>query len=176
MTTVVKFGKLEKSNRVATRQKEFSMSNFWSSIRASAEVEPVVEQKSGFWESLGISSKVEEPVEDIVVKPSVKESKAVQKAEQVYETIEGLVLATEDCIHHWIIPNNVDNPKWTIGSCKKCNGEKWFNNQFSEKSEKFNDTLIHPTGTGFTDSITNNDVRDITQNYNAEKNSAEEGE
>ena len=84
MTTVVKFGKLEKSNRVATRQKEFSMSNFWSSIMASAEVEPVVEQKSGFWESLGISSKVVEPVK----------AKAVQAVLASYvKEKSGLVIA-----------------------------------------------------------------------------------
>ena len=157
------------------------MSSFWQRLVDNSIVEQVEEQVAvtepiGFWASLGLGSKVEEPVEKTVVKPSVKKSKAVQKAEQVYETIEGLVVPTEDCVHHWLIPNNVDNPKWTIGSCKKCSGEKWFNNQFSEKSKQFNDTLIHPTGTGLTDSITNNDIRDITQNYNAEKNSAEEGE
>ena len=116
------------------------MSNFWDGIIFSTKVEtkPV---KSSFWESLGLSHPL---IADKLAKQSKpkkgtakKSSKAVVKAERVYETVDNMIVPAEDCKHHWIIPTNT---KWVIGTCKLCSGERWFKTQFEAD---FNDSLSH---------------------------------
>jgi len=123
--------------------KEYSMSNFWDSIIASSKTEDVaVVEQSDFWTSvaLGLKAKSAKQSKGTVVKSTVKKSKAVAKAEKVYETIEGLIVPVEDCTHHWTIPSD---SAWAIGVCKDCKGEQWFSNRFIEDNI-FNDSLTTP--------------------------------
>ena len=154
------------------------MSNFWDSIMFPTKTEPVVAvEKTDFWASIGMGTKPVKQSKPKTVKNTVKQSKAVEQAEQVYETVEGLVVPTEGCTHHFMIPTE---GKWVIGTCKKCNGERWFNNRNAEQS--FNDTLLSPTEhrentvIAKEDLEQSSDMRDITMAYKAEQNNAEEGE
>ena len=138
------------------------MSNFWDSIIGEPVVEAVIEPigTSNFWASLGVESKPVEKAPIKVVKQTTKKSKAVAQAEKVYETVEGLVVPAEDCIHYWTIPAET---AWAIGVCQNCNGEMWFSNRYTTESV-FNDTLVPPKidEQEITDIIdTDADIRDI---------------
>ena len=155
------------------------MSNFWDSIMFPTKTEPVVAvEKTDFWASIGMGTKPVKQSKAKTVKNTVKQSKAVEQAEQVYETVEGLVVPTEGCTHHFMIPTE---GKWVIGTCKKCNGERWFNNRNAEQSN-FNDTLVSPTEQSISNEIAkgdleqSRDIQDITTAYKAEQNSISEGE
>jgi len=150
------------------------MSNFWDSIMVPVETAEVVAvEKSDFWASigLGVESKPVKQSKPKAVKKTAKKSKAVEEAVKVYETVEGLVVPAEDCIHHFMIPSDT---AWAIGTCKKCNGERWFSNRYTEDSN-FNTTLVSPTVQ--TDSLAEDaDIRDITTVYNSAQDSIEESE
>ena len=140
------------------------MSNFWDSILGEPVVEAVVEPvKSDFWTSIGLGVQPIQESKPKAVKAPAKKSKTVAKAERVYETIEGLVVPAEDCVHHFIIPSET---AWAIGVCMKCNGERWFSNRYTEQST-FNDTYIPPKVEQ--DTIGDADIRDITTTYNIEQ-------
>lgn len=152
------------------------MSNFWDSIIGEPVVEASIEpvSASNFWAGIGLGSipKVVEQSKPKAVKKTAKKSKAVAQAEIVYETIEGLVVPAEDCIHYYTIPSET---AWAIGVCQKCNGEKWFSNRYTEQST-FNDTYIPPkVQQEINDALkVDADVRDM--HYNAEQDSIEERE
>ena len=150
------------------------MSNFWDSIIFPSKVETVAVEKSDFWASIGLGVNTT-PVKQSkpkAVKSTAKTSKAVVQAEKVYETIEGLVVPAEDCIHYWTIPSET---AWAIGVCKYCNGEKWFSNRYATEQGNFNTTLVSPTVQ--TDSLAEDaDIRDITTVYNSAQDSIEESE
>ena len=158
------------------------MSNFWDSVMVpveTAEVVAVETAESDFWARiLGVKSKPVQQSKPTAVKGTAKARsgslnktlKAVAEAGKVYETVEGLVVPAEDCIHHFMIPTDT---AWAIGTCKKCNGERWFNNRFTESST-FNTSLTPTVETG---SIAEDaDIRDITTAYNAAQDSIEESE
>ena len=153
------------------------MSNFWDSIMVPVETAGVVAvEKSDFWASIGLGVK-STPVQQSkpkAVKKTAKTSKAVAKAEQVYETVEGLVVPAEDCIHHFMIPTDT---AWAIGTCKKCNGERWFSNRYTEDST-FNTTLVPPKIQAEIEETLqiDADIRDITTVYNSAQDSIEESE
>ena len=109
------------------------MSNFWDGIIFSTKVE-TVPVKSSFWESVGLAPAKQSKPKKGTAK---KSSKAVVKAERVYETVDNMIVPAEDCKHHWVIPTNT---KWVIGTCKLCTGERWFKTQFEAD---FNDSLSH---------------------------------
>ena len=150
------------------------MSNFWDSIMVPVETAEVVAvEKSDFWASigLGVKSKPVQQSKPKAVKKTAKTSKAVTKAEKVYETVEGLVVPAEDCTHHFMIPSDT---AWAIGVCKNCNGERWFSNRYTEDNT-FNTTIVSPTVQ--TDSLAEDaDIRDITTVYNAAQDSIEGSE
>ena len=128
-------------------------------------VDVVAVEKSDFWASIGLGVEAKtKPVKQVKVK-AVK-SKAVVQAEKVYETVEGLVVPAEDCIHYWTIPSET---AWAVGVCQLCNGEKWFSNRYATEGN-FNTTLVPPQ---IQDDA---DIREITRVYKAEQDSAEGSE
>ena len=150
------------------------MSNFWDSIMIPVETAEVVAvEKSDFWASigLGVESKPVKQSKPKAVKKTAKKSKAVEEAVKVYETVEGLVVPTENCIHYWVIPAET---AWAIGVCKLCQGERWFSNRYTEDST-FNTTLVPPKIQAEIEETLqiDADIRDITTVYKAEQDSAE---
>ena len=138
--------------------------------------ETKVETKTDFWDSLiGVPVKQDTAV-DYTAKQS---SKTVEQAEQVYETVDQLIVPSTDCTHHWMIGAG---SKWTIGTCILCNGEKWFNNSYAEQV-KFNDSLVSPIITAKPETRqsmeSDLDVQDLAELYRLEQNndlSVEEAE
>tara|TARA_R110000765_G_scaffold343557_1_gene433617 strand:+ start:3593 stop:4042 length:450 start_codon:yes stop_codon:yes gene_type:complete len=140
------------------------MSSFWDSIMVgSTQVEQVVETGS-LWAAIMNGGKVE-------AKPIAKssKSKAVEQAVLVYETVDSLIVPSDTCIHHWTMDSNT---VWVIGTCKLCNGERWFSNNFSDHT-KFNSSLTSATPTlrvESKDSLKSDlDVQNLETAYNTQE-------
>ena len=154
------------------------MSNFWDSILASTTGVEEKKETSDFWSTIGIGFVPEKKSKPTAKKSTAKKSsKTVEQAEQVYETVDELIVPAENCTHHWVIGSGT---KWTIGTCKQCNGEKWFNNDYAEQT-KFNDSLVSPMaraeGIESKDTLKSDlDIQDLKTAYKVQQSSDFDGE